>query len=38
MLDDSEMTHANVLSDTWSSFREGVKYGIHMFTIAEDLL
>ncbi len=31
MLDHSEMTYANVLSDIWSSLREGVKHGVHPF-------
>jgi pyridoxamine 5'-phosphate oxidase len=31
MLNHSEMTYANVLSDTWSSLREGVKHGVHPF-------
>ena len=31
MLNHSEMTYANVLSDLWSSLREGAKHGVHPF-------
>ena len=31
MPDRCEMTYEDVLSDTWSGLREGVKYGVHPF-------